>query len=148
MPFSHKTRLPIGCSQVKIGGKVDFFIGHSVGARLGLVAGLENGILLSMPGNAFFEGRKKDLIKTLRVRRVNEKSPFSGLEELLSVEVKPGVNDLLLLADQDIKSVKALYDQWQEKGHVYQKVKGSNHLDIVSSHTVIEAAKKWLEELS
>jgi hypothetical protein len=125
--------------------KADFYIGHSVGARLGLIAGMGNGALLSMPGSAFFEGRKKDLVRTLRVRRVKEKIPFNGLEEILSVEIKPGDGDLLILADQDIQSVKSFYDEWQNKGYEYQKIKGSNHLDIISSGSVIEEIKKWLE---
>lgn len=125
-----------------------FFIGHSIGARLGLIAGLKNGVLISMPGEAFFEGNRKQLIRTLRVRRVNENPLFSGLREIILKEIKLGDNNLLLLADQDLQSVKDLYADLEKRGLAYKTIKGSSHLDIISSHLTLNLTKKWLEELS
>lgn len=124
------------------------FIGHSIGARLGLMSGISKGILLSMPGDAFFEGNKKDLMRILRVRRVKEKLPFSGLEEILSVEVKPSKDNLMLAADKDIQSVTALYDECLGNGIECKKIKNSNHLDIVSSSHLCGHMLDWIKDLS
>lgn len=123
-----------------------FFIGHSLGARLGLEAGLPLAVVISMPGPADFSGSRRELLTTLRARRVREVAPFRGLEEILSGGVEPAPETLLLRAARDIDSVKTLADEWQARGIRCLKISDSNHNDIVSSHGAREAIADWLKE--
>lgn len=125
---------------------LSFFIGHSLGARVGLDAGLPAAVLLSMPGVARFEGSRADLLRFLRARRVKEAAPFSGLEEILAGEVEPPPEALLLRAGREPESVKSLADAWEKRGVAVHTVADSGHNDIVSSHMTMEVTAAWLKE--
>lgn len=127
-------------------GDPSFFIGHSLGARLGLEAGFSTGVLLSMPGPASFEGSRSDLFRTLRARRVNEPSPFQGLEEILTDEVEPVPKTFFLRAGHDLQSVKQLAAEWEKMGIACGKIKDSNHNDIVSSPETRDVVAEWLQK--
>ena len=123
-----------------------FFIGHSLGARLGFKAGLPLAVAISMPGPADFSGSRRELLTTLRARRVREAARYKGLEEILSDEVEPAPETFLLRAARDIDSVKTLTDEWQARGIRCLRINDCNHNDIVSSREAREAIADWLKE--
>lgn len=123
-----------------------FFIGHSVGARLGLLLSLPCAVCLSLPGKAEFNGSNKELLRTLRYKRVQEVKPYSGLEEILKNNFFLPPKTLLLLAKEDLKSVKELAKVCQKQ----QKLKtvtinNCQHLDIVSQPETVKEITVWLE---
>lgn len=123
-----------------------FFIGHSVGARLGLLLSLPFAVCLSLPGKAEFKGSNKELLRTLRYKRVQEARPFSGLEEILKTNFFLPLQTLLLLAKTDLKSVKDL----AKICHQQQKLKmvtinNCQHLDIVSQPATLKEITVWLK---
>lgn len=124
----------------------EFFIGHSLGARLGLAAGLPAAVLLSMPDSSGFDGSRQELLRTLRVRRVREETPFQGLEEILAAEVEPAANTLILRAAREPESVKSLTTAWAEKGIPCQTIRDSSHNDIISSPETRKVIARWLQE--
>ncbi|HEY4686589.1 MAG TPA: alpha/beta hydrolase [Candidatus Subteraquimicrobiales bacterium] len=126
--------------------KPTFFVGHSLGGYLGLMAGLPLGVLISAPGKAIFESSRQDLLRTLRTKRVHESTPYAGLNEILATKVKPVSNMLLLRAENELKSVVDSMANWESLGFETKKVSGSNHLDIVSSHVAAEVISLWLKE--
>ncbi len=115
--------------------KPSFVIGHSLGARLALMSSLPNTVAISMPSKAFFEGSRKELIKTLRVRRVNETKPYAGLEEILAQPIETCKNTLYLKAGQDLESVLPC-----------QQIKNCNHNDIISAPETADVISAWLKE--
>ena len=124
----------------------DFFIGHSLGARLGLAAGLPTSVLLSMPGSTGFDGSRQELLRTLRVRRVKEDAPLQGLEEILATEVEPAARTLMLRAAREPESVKSLATAWAKKGIPCRTIRDSSHNDIISSPETRKVIAEWLQE--
>jgi len=124
-----------------------FFIGHSVGARLGLLLSLPYAICLSLPGKAEFNGGHRELLRTLRYKRVQETTPYSGLEEILRSNLFLPPNTLLLLAKTDLKSVKELAHlcQQQQKLKVIT-INNCQHLDIVSQPDTVKEITVWLQK--
>lgn len=122
-----------------------FFIGHSLGARLGLMTSLPIAAVISMPGEIVFAGGRAELLRVLRARRVREAAPFSGLKEILAVDVEPAQKTLLLRAAIELKSVTALADDWQTLGVDCRKVDNADHLDIVSSAKTHRIIGEWLD---
>ncbi len=121
-----------------------FVIGHSLGARLGLAAGLDRAILISMPGPIRFEGNRRDLLNTLRARRVRESAPFAGLKEILEKPVDPARETLMMTAAQDIESVTVQARAWRDLCDKQVRIEGSNHLDIVSAALAHQEIAGWL----
>lgn len=123
-----------------------FVIGHSLGARIGLTAGLETAILISMPGRAVFEGGQRELLRILRPRRVNEAAPFAGLKEILEWDAAPTPQTLLLCAENELESARALACEWSQAGVTCAEIAGSNHNDIVDTPETAAVITAWLEE--
>lgn len=132
-----------------------FFIGHSIGARLGLMLGLPLAVCISLPGRAFFEGNQRELVRILRYRRVREKAPYQGLQEILAVEVQPAKKMLLLTATQELKSVKELADNWlvspfakglARNNLTKHTIKNCSHLDIISQPETSRVIALWLKQ--
>lgn len=123
-----------------------FFVGHSLGARIGLLSGLEMAVCISMPGAARFEGSRAELLRTLRARRVNEVAPLSGLVEVLENGAAPAARTLLLCAGCELESVTDLAAAWSLQGIPCRQIKGSSHNDIVSAHETREVAAGWLKD--
>lgn len=123
-----------------------FFVGHSLGARVGLLSGLEMAVCISMPGAARFEGSRTDLLRTLRARRVNEASPLSGLAEVLANGAEPAARTLLICAGRELESVTDLAAAWREQGIPCREIRDSSHNDIVSAHETLEVAATWLKD--
>lgn len=133
-----------------------FFIGHSLGARLGLEAasglgkgpagGLETAVLISMPGAAAFEGSKSEMLRTLRARRVREAVPYSGLEEILAGKARPAKKTLFITAGRELESVKSLAAAWEEIGVPRRTVRGCGHNDIVGTGETATLIAGWLGE--
>ncbi len=121
-----------------------FFIGHSLGARLGLEAGLDTGVAISLPGPALFEGSRRDLLRTLRTRRVREPEPFSGLTDILNGPLTPSRGTLLLYAADDIKSVSDAAGEWGGAIDRIEKIPGAGHLDIISHPQTWRTICDWL----
>ncbi len=121
-----------------------FFVGHSLGARLGLTTGLPTGVSISLPGPALFEGGRRDLLKTLRARRVRESKPFAGLVEILSDPLTPAAETLLLYAANDIKSATDMVREWQSTVARVEKIPQTGHLDIVSHPKTWRTISDWL----
>lgn len=123
-----------------------FFVGHSLGARIGLLGGPETAVCISMPGAARFEGSRTDLLRTLRARRVNEASPLSGLAEVLANGAAPAARTLLICAGRELESVSELAAAWREQGIPCREIRDSSHNDIVSAHETLEVAAAWLKD--
>ena len=121
-----------------------FFIGHSLGARLGLATGLPAGVTISLPGPALFEGGRRDLLKTLRVRRVREREPFAGLVEILNDPIRPAAETLLLYAANDIKSATDTAKEWRSTVERVERIPETGHLDIVSHPKTCRTISDWL----
>lgn len=125
-------------------GPPDLIVGHSIGAHLGLQLNPPVAVALSMPGEAFFEGSLREMLSILRARRVRENSVYGGLREVLAVEVEPAARTLLLVAEQDIKSVKDIAETWATSGIECKVIEASNHLDIAGSPLAIDQTCDWL----
>jgi hypothetical protein len=123
-----------------------FFIGHSVGARLGLLIGLPIAALISPPGEIIFEGGRGELLRVLRARRVNETTAYAGLEQVLATDVTPAPRTLLLRASQELKSVTSLVKSWRASGIDDHRIDKTDHLDIISSPKTHEIIGDWLNE--
>lgn len=123
-----------------------FFVGHSLGARVGLLSGLELAVCISMPGAARFEGSRADLLRTLRVRQVNEAAPISGLVDVFANGAEPAAKTLLLCAGSELESVTELAAAWDEQGIPCIEVEGSGHNDIVGAQDTWEVTATWLKD--
>ncbi len=121
-----------------------FFIGHSLGARLGLAAGLPAGVAISLPGPALFEGGRRDLLITLRAHRVREREPFAGLVEILNDPLAPVAETLLLYAANDIKSAADTAKEWRDTVEQVERIPQTGHLDIVSHPKTWRTVSNWL----
>jgi pimeloyl-ACP methyl ester carboxylesterase len=121
-------------------------IGHSLGARVGLMSQLPTAVLISMPGAAVFEGSPRDLLRTLRARRVIETSPYSGLREILSVDVAPAPDTLMVRADHELRSSIAMVSAWQALNVGCRRIDDTDHRDVISSPTTFKAINEWLAE--
>jgi len=132
--------------RVEAMSRPSFFIGHSLGARLGLAAGLPVGVIISLPGPARFEGGRRDLLKTLRVRRVRECEPFAGLVEILNDPFEPAAETLLLYAANDIKSATDTAKEWRGAVERVERIPETGHLDIVSHPKTWRTVSDWLGE--
>jgi esterase/lipase len=122
-----------------------FVVGHSLGARLALLAGVPMLAAISPPGPALFAGNRRALIETLRSRRVRERTPYAGLQEILSATVSPAAEMWLCYASNDLKSVKDLAQKWQEHATV-ERIDGTSHLDIVSHSETRARLSAWLDD--
>lgn len=127
-------------------GEPAFFIGHSLGARVGLDAGLPRAALISPPGEAEFEGSRGELLKLLKPRRVRESAPFAGLQELLAQPPEPASDTLLLSAAREPESVRSLAREWQDAGISCHRVAGTDHNDIIHAPETGEVIASWLKE--
>lgn len=123
-----------------------FVIGHSLGARLALMSGLPRAALISMPGAALFEGSRRELLRTLRARRVRESETYGGLKEIMAAPVEPAKNTLLLYAGGDILSSAALARDWGDRVDKTVKVPGCGHLDIVSHPATLSEICEWIRK--
>lgn len=123
-----------------------FFVGHSVGARLGLEIGLGTGALISAPGDGLFEGGRKDLVRTLRARRVREERPYSGLEEIVSREPRPVPTMMMVRARYELQAVTGLMEKWRHVSFQAPVVEKANHLDIVTMVNTAEVVGAWLKK--
>ena len=126
-------------------GRPDFFVGHSVGARLGLMLGLPIAAAISPPGEIVFEGGRADLLRVLRARRVKEVAPFHGLQEVLAAPVEPAPQTLVLKAAIELKSVNSFVDDWQALGIESSRIAESDHLDIISATQTHLVVGEWLD---
>lgn len=122
-----------------------FVVGHSLGARLGLLAGVPVLAAISPPGPALFDGNRRALIETLRSRRVRERTPYSGLQEIITATVSPAAEMWLCYASNDLKSVKDLAQNWQEHATI-ERISGTSHLDIVSHSATRARLTTWLAD--
>lgn len=120
------------------------FVGHSLGARLGLMTGLPIAVAISPPGEIVFEGGRAELLRVLRARRVREAEAYSGLKEILSVAVEPAQKMLLLRASRELSSVTSLIDQWQGPAGGYRRIDNADHLDIISAPATHRIIGEWL----
>lgn len=124
--------------------KVSLGVGHSVGAKILGHLPFEKTILISPSGDISFEGDNKQLIQTLRTRRVKEEKPYKGLREVLSLlngKNPPNQqNQLILYAKNDMKSVKDEVKKFAQT----RCVEDSNHLDIINSQETIGFISEFL----
>lgn len=127
-------------------GEPAFFIGHSLGARVGLAAGLPRAALISMPGLAEFEGSRGELLKLLKPRRVNEAAPFAGLQDIFAQPASPAPDTILLSAAREPESVRSLAREWQDAGINSHRIKDSDHSDIISVPETGEVIAAWLKK--
>lgn len=127
-------------------GKPAFFIGHSLGARAGLAAGLPRAAIISMPGPAEFEGSRGELLRLLKPRRVNESAPFAGLQEILAQPARPASDTLMLSAAREPESVRTLAREWRAAGVRSHRIKDSDHNDIIGAPETGEVIAAWLKE--
>jgi pimeloyl-ACP methyl ester carboxylesterase len=122
----------------------ELLIGHSLGARIGLMSQLPMAVLISMPGAAVFEGSPRDLLRVLRARRVVEASPYSGLREILNVDVAPAADTLMVRADHELRSSVAMASAWQALKVDCRRIDDTDHRDVVSSPRTFETINEWL----
>lgn len=127
-------------------GEPSFFIGHSLGARVGLAASLPRAALISMPGPAEFKGSRGELLRLLKPRRVNEVASFAGLEEILAWPSRPAPDTLMLSAAREPESVRTLVREWQAAGVASHRIRQSDHNDIISAPETGEVIAAWLKE--
>jgi len=121
------------------GEKFSLAIGHSLGARIALLLKAEFYVLLSPPLTPEFKGSKKELLKTLRARRVREKRVFTGLEELLKKLEVPSLSAkkcFLFYSFADLASVKDFVKAFNDRVKAIC-IKDSFHTDIVTSKEVL-----------
>jgi len=133
---------------IKKEGSYFLGIGHSIGARLICEVPCRRYMLLSPPLDAKFEGSKKELLRNLRVRRVKEKKPFQGLEEILTTLKVPELTKgcaVVFYSFSDLKSVQMFVERVKEKTQCIC-VKDSFHLDIVTSPEVTSFISELLKK--
>ena len=124
-----------------------FVVGHSMGARLALLAEAPVVAALSLPGQASFEGSPREMLRTLRANRVNESARYAGLLEVLAAPVVPAPATLLLVAEFDIPSVQRQAAEWGAEGAEIVHIPGTDHATIVEAPVAIDAVAHWLEWL-
>ena len=139
-------RAAVAAVAAKAGTSLDFAVGHSMGARLALDLDAAAFVLLAMPGEPVFGASTRELVRTLRPRRVNESEPLAGLMEVLSAPLAvPERPTLLLTPADEIPSGVALAEEWAARGVESRRVENTTHRDIVASPEAIDAAVRWLE---
>ncbi len=125
-------------------------VGHSLGARLVCLLSCSSLILLSPPLEAKFEGTKKDLLRTLRARRVREEQYYKGLTDILNYLSEFKFNSdkkiLLLYSKNDLSTVKEAAKKAKEKGVEVEVIAGVGHNDIISAQAVLVKIESWLKE--
>jgi len=126
-------------------------VGHSLGARLVCLLSCPKLVLLSPPLEAKFEGTKKDLLRTLRARRVREEGYYEGLTSVLNslpaLDFNPTKKILLLYSKNDLPTVKKAAAKAKEKGIKVEVIAGVGHNDIVSAQTTLKKIEEWLSLL-
>lgn len=139
-----------GCRQVMSRelalGEATLIIGHSLGARLALLYE-QPAVCLSPPLSLDFEQGRAQLLRVLRARRVREASPFSGLRDVLEAlpEVSFDSAALIYHAADDLATVNDFARRGSEAGVPVVRVRGANHLDIVSAPATGSSIAAWLE---
>lgn len=120
-------------------------VGHSLGGRLALALELPRTVVLSIPADARFEGRRTELLRTLRARRVREEKPYAGLVAVLDELPNswPAQDVLLLHARRDLETCLRAARRGRELGWEVRSVTSTRHLDIVCSHEVFTTVKEW-----
>ena len=127
-------------------GRVDFAVGHSLGARLALELEARARVLLAMPGAPSFEGSRRELVRTLRPGRVREAAPLAGLVELLASPPDiPREPTLLLTAALELETVLALAKSWEARGVERATIAATTHRDLIQAPAAHEAAISFLE---
>ncbi|MEW6770456.1 MAG: alpha/beta fold hydrolase [Bacillota bacterium] len=123
-------------------------IGHSLGGRIAMALEIKPLCLLSVPLHARFEGRRTELLRALRARRVREAKPFAGLEDVLAALDGPWPDPpvLLFYAAHDLPSCRAAATRGEKAGWQTRMVRGAMHLDVVSAPEVLAAVSDWLKD--
>lgn len=123
-------------------------VGHSLGGRLAMVLGIKPLCLLSVPLTAHFKGRRSDLLRVLRARRVREAGPYTGLEEALhTLEAPwPAPPVLLLHAARDLPTCLEAAAHGRDLGWEIRIVRGVGHLDIISAPEAMAGVYAWFKE--
>ncbi|MEW6183357.1 MAG: alpha/beta hydrolase [Bacillota bacterium] len=121
-------------------------IGHSLGGRIAMTLGTKRTCLLSIPLDVRFDGRKSELLRVLRARRVRESKPFTGLEEALAVlnEPWPSPPVLLFHSFRDLPTCLAAVASAREIGWETRSVNNVGHLDIITAPEVLNAVGAYL----
>lgn len=128
------------------GSKPRALVGHSLGARLTSAFDMP-AVCISPPNTLLFEGRRSELLKVLRVRRVREATPFAGLRSIFeNLEVRHSGNTLILYGGSDLKTVKDFAKCGRKAGMAVGKVKNASHLDIVTAPETFEIVSQWLKK--
>lgn len=126
-------------------GQIDFVVGHSLGARLAMLLPARARVLISMPGEPIFSGSRRDMIRVLRPGRVVETEPLSGLVEVLASPLPFSEQPaLLLVAAQDLETVRSLADRWTASGVDCETIGATSHRDVIDSPATLERAANWL----
>ncbi|ACA59839.1 alpha/beta hydrolase [Candidatus Desulforudis audaxviator] len=122
-------------------------VGHSLGGRMALALGIKPLCLLSVPLQARFDGRKSELLRVLRARRVREPKPFAGLEEALAAlgDSRPGPPVLLLHAARDLPTCLEAAVRAKDAGWTVIAVRGIGHTDIISAPEAVAAVTAWFK---
>lgn len=126
-------------------GKV-LLIGHSMGSVIALNTGASRIVAISPPGEGFFDGNKKDMLRLLRARRVNEQVPYEGLKNILSEYYTENISKdcLLLYAGDEIRSVRQYVKLQSERNGLESiGITDSGHLDIVNSSQTIKVIQEY-----
>lgn len=137
-----------GINEIASQGKM-MVAGHSIGALIAMNTKGSHIVALSPPGEGFFEGGNKELLKILRARRVNEQSPYQGLQEVLAEfsSRKTKAHYLLLYSKNDIRSVneqvRLLEDKYAFNGI---QIRDANHLDIITSSSAIKSIGNYARQ--
>ena len=123
-------------------------VGHSLGGRIAMALGIKPLCLLSVPLEARFEGRRSELLRVLRARRVREVKPFAGLEEVLVTLTAPWPDPpvLLLHAARDLPTCLAAAAQGKKSGWEIRIVRSAGHHDITTAPEVLTAVSNWLKK--
>ncbi len=123
-------------------------VGHSLGGRIAMALGVKPLCLLSVPLAPRFEGRKSELLRVLRARRVREGKPFGGLAEALAVLSGPWPDPpvLLFYAFQDLPTCLEAAARGSQSGWETSVVKTAGHLDIISVPEVLSAVHSYLRK--
>lgn len=130
-------------------GSYDLGIGFSLGARI-----LEWNtdipqVLISPPDLADFNDKlhRREILKALHPRNVNESAPMRGLADILTVEPPtPNQNALVLYGENDLTSVQKRVVRLAYSR--VQKISDVDHVAITSHirtcASVVEELKQWL----
>jgi len=129
----------------------DFFLvcGHSLGARISLLTEAKNYLLISPPLSPEFSGNKKELLKTLRARRVKEEKTYQGLTELLTalpVNFAENKNYFLVYSKNDLKSVLEFVNTLKNRCTEVHSCRDSFHNDIITSYEFFSILKVWVRK--